>query len=71
MISNMWYLDNGASNHMTGQYSKFDKLDDNMTGQVRFGDCSMVQIKGKRSIILTCKNGESRTLNEVYYIPSL
>lgn len=22
--SNLWYLDNGANNHMTGQYSKFD-----------------------------------------------
>lgn len=31
MDSIMWYLDNGASNHMMGQYSKFDKLDDNVT----------------------------------------
>lgn len=69
--SNIWYLDNGATNHMTGQYSKFDKLDKNVTGQVKFGDGSMVQIKGKGSIVLKCKNGETRTLNEVYYIPSL
>ncbi|XP_074328328.1 uncharacterized protein LOC141666234 [Apium graveolens] len=69
--SNLWYLDNGASNHMTGQRSKFDVLDENVTGKVKFGDGSMVQIKGKGSIVLKCKNGEERTLREVYYIPSL
>lgn len=40
--SNVWYLDNGASNHMTGARSKFTKLDDSISGQVRFGDGSVV-----------------------------
>lgn len=42
-----------------------------MTGKVRFVDGSMVAIKGKDSVMLQCKNGESRTLTDVYYIPSL
>ncbi|XP_074336142.1 uncharacterized protein LOC141673305 [Apium graveolens] len=58
MESNLWYLDNGASNNMSGQCSKFCNLDKNMTGKVRFGDCSTVDIKGKGSIIFVCKNGE-------------
>lgn len=69
--SNVWYLDNGASNHMTGSKSKFDRLDEQVQGRVKFGDGSMVQIEGKGSIVLQCKNGESRTLENVYYIPSL
>lgn len=69
--SNMWYLDNGASNHMTGQKCKFVELDEGITGQVKFGDGSIVHIKGKGSIMLRCKNGEERILREVYYIPSL
>lgn len=69
--SNVWYLDNGASNHMTGQRSKFSSLDEKIQGQVKFGDGSLVKIKGRGSIVLQCKNGEERTLSEVYYIPEL
>lgn len=69
--SNLWYLDNGASNHMTGQRSKFRILDENVTGQVKFGDGSLVSIKGKGSIALKCKNGEEKVLEDVYFIPSL
>lgn len=69
--SNIWYLDNGASNHMTGVRSKFQDLDEKVTGQVRFGDGSTVEIKGKGSVVFACKNGEERTLDEVYYIPML
>lgn len=56
---------------MTGQKGKFCELDEGMTGVVRFGDGSTVQIKGKGSVELHCKNGETRYLREVYYIPSL
>lgn len=69
--SNLWYLDNGASNHMTGQRSKFKSLDEGVMGQVRFGDGSTVDIKGKGSIGFKCKTGEEITFHEVYYIPRL
>ena len=31
--SNLWYLDNGANNHMTGQLSKFRELDEKCEGK--------------------------------------
>ncbi|XP_074351811.1 uncharacterized protein LOC141690959 [Apium graveolens] len=69
--SNVWYLDNGASNHMTRERSKFKELNENVKGQVCFGDGSTVNIEGKGSIIFKCKNGEDRIFHEVYYIPRL
>lgn len=69
--SNLWYLDNCASNYMSWQREKFDELDENVTGKVRFGDNSVVHIKGKGSITIHCSNGERRRLMGVYYIPSL
>ena len=69
--SNIWYLDNGASNHMTGQRTKFRELDEGVTGLVRFGDGSTVEIKGKGSVMFKCKNGEEIVFHEVYYIPTL
>nr|ABB47537.2 retrotransposon protein, putative, unclassified [Oryza sativa Japonica Group] len=67
----LWYLDNGASNHMSGDRRKFRELDETMTGQVRFGDASSVQIMGMGSILFSCKNGDQWLLDDVYYIPSL
>lgn len=70
-VENVWYLDNGASNHMTGNLSYFESLDKNITGKVRFGDDSRIDIKGKGSITFIAKNGERRSLPDVYYIPEL
>ncbi|GJY70130.1 zinc finger, CCHC-type containing protein [Tanacetum coccineum] len=45
--SDMWNLDNGASNHMTEDRSNFHKLDERVTCRVKFGDGSTVAIMGK------------------------
>ena len=37
-MENVWYLDNGARNHMSGNRKFFYKLDEEVTGKVRFGD---------------------------------
>lgn len=69
--SNIWYLDNGASSHMTGFNSKFVHLDERVNGEVSFGDGSTVRIEGKGAVTFECKSGEVRTLEGVYYIPTL
>ncbi|KAF2297070.1 hypothetical protein GH714_016331 [Hevea brasiliensis] len=43
----LWYLDNGASNHMCGYKEKFVKLDEKINGNVSFGDSLKVQIQGR------------------------
>ena len=66
-----WYLDSGASNHMTGSKVAFSELDDDVTGTVKFGDGSRVAIRGRGTIIFRCQNSEHRALTDVYYILQL
>ncbi|KAD4982647.1 hypothetical protein E3N88_19318 [Mikania micrantha] len=70
-LNDVWYLDNGASNHMTGNRSFFIELNERITGRVKFGDNSCVEIHGKGSIIFEGRNGEQRVMTDVYYIPDL
>ena len=67
----MWYVDNGASNHMTGERSYFSELNESIKGKVKFGDGSCVDINGKGSILFEAKTGEHRLLTDIYYIPDL
>ncbi|XP_013700001.1 uncharacterized protein LOC106403752 [Brassica napus] len=68
---NVWYLDNGASNHMLGNRAYFAKIDERITGKVRFGDDSRIDIKRKGSIIFISKDGKKKILVDVYFIPDL
>ncbi|KAL4383663.1 hypothetical protein GQ457_15G023980 [Hibiscus cannabinus] len=56
---------------MTGHCEKFQELDESITGKVRFGDGSTIQIMGKGTVVFECKNGDQKALQEVYYIPKL
>ena len=48
----LWYLDNGSSRHMTGDWSFFKVFESKKGGNVTFGNRSKSQIKGKRIISL-------------------
>jgi hypothetical protein len=65
------YLDTGANNHMTGTRGMFTNLDERVTGTVKFGDGSVVEIQGRGSVLFICKNSEHRVLTDVYFIPRL
>lgn len=67
----IWYLDNGACNHMSGDRRYFSSIDDTISGKVRFGDDSCIDIKGKGSIEFMDRNGEPRKITDVYFIPNL
>lgn len=62
-----WFLDTGASNHMSGRREFFTDLDDT----VRFGDGSVIDICGFGDVTLECYNGAHRIVSGVYYIPKL
>ena len=66
-----WYLDSGATHHVTGRRELFTDLDTPARGSVRFDDEPKVEIHGVGSIIFEAKNGEHRVLHNVYFIPAL
>jgi hypothetical protein len=45
---NMWYLNNGANNHMCGDKNKFMELDKEIRGNDTFADHLKVAIKRKK-----------------------
>ena len=68
---NVWFLDSGANNHMTGNVQKFKELDHAVLGKVRFGDDSTVEIQGRGTVVFQGKHGDHWVLSDVYYIPKL
>ena len=65
-----WWLDSGASNHMTGSRCKFKEMIQSIRGHVKLGDGSTALIEGKGSVLVECHGGEL-LLTEVYFVPSL
>lgn len=66
-----WFLDTCASNHMSRCLDIFTTLDTKITESVKFGDSSIVEIKGYRNVLFQNKNEEHEVLTNVLYIPRL
>jgi hypothetical protein len=66
-----WYLDTGASSHMTGCADSFSLLDHVVQGTVRFGNGSVVPIEGRGIVTFLGKTGEKIKIVDVLYIPRL
>jgi hypothetical protein len=69
--NDVWVLDTGASNHMTGHREALTSLDTTVRGTVRFSDGSLVEIEGIDSIMLQMKRVGHKILTKVYFIPKL
>jgi hypothetical protein len=54
-----WYLDTGATHHMTGWREFFSDLDYGVKGSVKFDDASTVEIKGVGLIMFKAKTGST------------
>ena len=50
--SDLWYLDTGTTNHMTGEQNFFTTLDELAVGFVKFGDNSPIEMKGCGSVVV-------------------
>jgi hypothetical protein len=55
-----WVLDTGGTNHMSGCWAAFTKLNTVVLDTVCFGDDLVARIKGHMTVVFVCKNNESR-----------
>ena len=67
----LWYLDTGATNHMTGRREFFSIVDESTISSVKFGDNSRIQIRGKGEIEVNKKDGSTLRLCNVLFIAKL
>eukprot|EP00253_Pinus_taeda_P025810 PITA_25810 len=67
----IWLLDSGCSNHMTGNIALFSMLDQSVKSQVTLGTDSQVFVMGKREVNVFTRKGEKKTIADVYYVPRM
>ncbi|XP_050896971.1 uncharacterized protein LOC127103778 [Lathyrus oleraceus] len=65
-----WFLDSGCSNHMCGDRTMFNELDEKFRHSVKLGNNPKMDVMGKGSVKLLL-NGMNLVVSEVYYIPKL
>lgn len=66
----MWYLDSGCSNHMTGDKKWFIELDHTFRHSVKLGNDSRMAVMGKGNVRMQVAD-KIQVITEVYYIPEL
>ena len=69
-LSRNWYLDSGCSNHMAKGESIFKDIDDSVKVKVRLGNGSVVESKGKGTVMVETKKG-TRFIKDVLLVPNL
>lgn len=66
-----WFMDSGASNHMTGKLDYFIEINNDFKVIVRMGDKKELKVEGKGTVIMYMENDKFKILENVYYAPSL
>ena len=72
MRDDVWYVDSGASNHMTSHGNWFKELDAIRTlGYVETGDDTVHPIEHMGRVPLVMQNGKVKHLEDVLHVPTI
>ncbi|CAL2255037.1 unnamed protein product [Prunus armeniaca] len=69
-MEDVWYLDSGCSNHMTGREDVLIDIDRSITAKVAMGTGQLVDVLGKGSLVVDTKMGK-RYIKEVMLVSGL
>ncbi|KAI0519880.1 hypothetical protein KFK09_007341 [Dendrobium nobile] len=64
----VWFIDSGCSNHMTGNRRLFVTLDNSIQSEVCTGDDNKLFVEGKGDILVQIRKGEKKISNVFYVI---
>ncbi|KAG7598707.1 Zinc finger CCHC-type superfamily [Arabidopsis suecica] len=66
----VWFLDSGCSNHMTGSKEWFSDLEEGINRTVKLGNDTRMSVVGKGSVKVQI-SGITQVIPDVYYVPEL
>lgn len=66
----MWFLDSGCSNHMSGDIKWFSELDQSFKHSVKLGNDSRLEVVGKGNVRMKV-NEQVVVITEVFFVPDL
>lgn len=69
-MEDLWFLDSGCNNHMTGEKKLFSEIDENFGYSVKLGNNARMAVQGKGTIKVKV-NGLIQVIQDVYYVPEL
>ena len=70
--SHIWYVDSGASRHMTGAKDQFTQFSDRRINlEIEFGDESIVRAVGIGTVTFQMESLPPLAVSEVLYVPGL
>ena len=58
----VWYLDSGCSNHMSGNETLFSFIDNSFKSEIKMGNNGTLPVVGKGSILVRTKKGEKKEI---------
>ena len=66
----VWYLDSGCSNHMTGNEKLFSAKDGSFKSKIQLGDDKSLEVATKGAMEVQTKEG-IKSIHDIYYTPQL
>lgn len=69
--SQIWFLDSGCSNHMTGFKYLFKELDETYKLKGKLGDDKLIQVEGKGTVFVQTNQNGMKYLHNISFILEL